>query len=175
MPDDQDLPTETVDAVEAVSEGPAEHDADGRPAVEDAGRSPWETPPSLSYGLLFVVGLICAMFGVAIAPLRILVGGTAVPVGLLVVVAIPVIARAAAWITGTRLGAGCVALGWAIPTVAFAIFGPGGDILLPDVARTWVYLVGTALLLLLAVAVPMPRGARELAQARRTGRPDPSV
>ena len=92
--------------------------------------------------------------------------------GLLVVVAIPVIARAGAWVMGARLGAACVALGWALPTIAFVLAGPGGDVLLPDVTRTWIYLVGTTLLLVLAVALPLPRGARELAETRGLGVPD---
>ena len=53
------------------------------------------------------------------------------------------------------------------------IAGPGGDVLLPDVPRTWIYLLGTALLLVLAVALPLPRGARALAESRGLGHVEP--
>lgn len=154
MPDDATLP----------DPAPADEAAD--PVAVPSGRAP--APQYLGYGLLFVVGLVTGMFGVALAPIRLQVGSVALPVGLLVVVIIPVVARAGAWVMGTRLGAGCVAIGWALPTIAFVLAGPGGDVLLPDVTRTWVYLLGTTLLLVLAVAVPLPRGARELAEARST-------
>ena len=153
---------------------------DAAPVAEDVVRldpgtgQPRVQPPNyLGYGLLFVVGLVAGMFGVALVPLRLTVGSVALPVGLLVVVAIPVIARAGAWVMGARLGAACVALGWALPTVAFVIAGPGGDVLLPDVPRTWIYLLGTALLLVLAVALPLPRGARALAESRGLGHLEP--
>ncbi len=83
-------------------------------------------PAYLGYGLLLIVGVVAGLFGVALAPLRITVGSVVVPIGLLVVVAIPVIARAGAWVVGARLGAGCVAIGWALPTIAFvlALLGP---------------------------------------------------
>ncbi|MFN8148880.1 MAG: hypothetical protein U0R76_15650 [Candidatus Nanopelagicales bacterium] len=158
MPDETDLPA-------------ADPAADGVVPVEAAAAT--RAPQYLGFGLLFVVGLVSAMFGVALVPLRLRLGGVALPVGLLVVVAIPVIARAGAWVMGARLGAGCVALGWALPTIAFVIAGPGGDVLLPDVTRTWIYLLGTALLLVLAVALPLPRGARELAESHGLGSLEP--
>jgi hypothetical protein len=145
-------------------------DVEGTDGPEPA--SPYVVPTTLAHVLLFVVGVVTALFGVALAPVR--VGGALAPVGLAVVVVIPVIARAAAWLTGRRLGAGLVAVGWAVPTIAFVLAGPGGDVLLPDVTRTWVYLLATTALLVLAIAVPLPRGARELAEARRAGRPDPA-
>ena len=171
MPDDapapdHDLAPEGVDAVSAR----ADDAGDSFDAIHDVDVA---TPPYLAYGLLLVFGLVTGLFGVAVAPVRISVGSALVPVGLLVVVAIAVIARAGAWLTGTRLGAGVVAIGWALPTIAFVLAGPGGDVLLPDVTRTWVYLLGTTALLVLAVAVPLPRGARALAAARRHGVPDP--
>ena len=154
MPDESDLPAADLSADDVVP-------------VESAGAT--RAPQYLGFGLLFVVGLVSAMFGVALVPLRLRLGGVALPVGLLVVLAIPVLARAGAWVLGARLGAGCVALGWALPTIAFVLAGPGGDVLLPDVTRTWIYLLGTALLLVLAVALPLPRGARELAESHGLG------
>lgn len=159
MPDETTEP-DAVSAVEPVD--PAE-----------GGTPRHGAPAFLGYALLLVVGLVAGMFGVALAPLRVVVGSAVLPVGLLVVVAIPVIARGGAWVMGTRLGAGCVALGWALPTIGFVLAGPGGDVLLPDVARTWVYLLGTTLLLVLAASVPLPRGARELAESRSAGLLDP--
>lgn len=157
-------------ATDGLATDDGDGDVDGTAAPEPS--SPYVVPTPLAHVLLFVVGVVTALFGVALAPVR--VGGALVPVGLAVVVVIPVIARAAAWLTGRRLGAGLVALGWAVPTIAFVLAGPGGDVLLPDVTRTWIYLLATTALLVLAIAVPLPRGARELAEARRAGRPDPA-
>jgi hypothetical protein len=97
------------------------------------------------------------------------------------ILALGVVARAAAWALGARTGAALVAAGWALPTAAFVMAGPGGDVLMPDVARTWWYLVGGTVVLVLAISLPLPRGARALAEARRAGRsvpepgPDPDA
>jgi hypothetical protein len=127
-----------------------------------------------AYAGAFVVGLLLGLFGAGIAPVRLVVADVRVPVGLvLVLLALGVVARAAAWALGARTGAALVAAGWALPTAAFVLAGPGGDVLMPDVARTWWYLVGGTVVLALAIVSPLPRGARALAQARRAGRPDP--
>jgi len=148
VPDDLTVPdpVPSAEVPDAVADEAAADPA--APAVDDVAAR-HDAPQFVGYALLLVVGLVTGMFGVALAPMRLTVGSVALPVGLLVVVAIPVIARGGAWVMGARLGAGCVALGWALPTIAFVLAGPGGDVLLPDVPRTWIYLLGTTLLLVL--------------------------
>ncbi len=131
--------------------------------------SPGEGPHVLTYAGLLLGGIVLGMVGVILAASRSLVRGTAVPWGLVLVLAtILACVRGAAWLIGSRRGALLVALGWVLPTLAFATTNPGGDILLPDESRTYVYLGGAVVLILLAACWPLPAGARELAVAHRS-------
>ena len=128
----------------------------------------------LALGVLFVAGLLLGLVLALVAPMRTVHDGTVVPWGLvLAVVTLGVAARGGAWLTGTRSGAAILGLGWLLPTLAFLTTGPGGDVLMPAIPRTWWYLGGSAAALLIAIAWPLPKGARELAEARRSGLPDP--
>ena len=71
---------------------------------------------------------------------------------------------------GSRRGAALVGLGWVLPTLAFAITNPGGDVLLPDLTRTYVYLFGSALFVVSRSSLPLPRGAAALAAEGRAHR-----
>jgi hypothetical protein len=88
-------------------------------------------------------------------------------------VALPVCVRAAAWFVGSRTGAVAVALGWVAPTMLLASTNPGGDVLLPDLTRTYVYLIGGAVLVLMASVWPLPRGARALVRGAAATPPAP--
>lgn len=152
------------------------------PVADPAGSAaadvvPAPEPPRssvLALGVLFVAGLILGLVLALVAPMRAVHGGTVVPWGLVLsVVTLGVAARGGAWLTGTRGGAAILGLGWLLPTLAFLTTGPGGDVLMPAVPRTWWYLGGSAAALLIAIAWPLPTGARELAEARRSGLPDP--
>ena len=118
---------------------------------------------------LFAAGLVIAAVGVAVIASRTLIRGVSVPWGLVVVlVALAVCVRAGAWSIGSRRGAALVGAGWALLTLVFAMVSPGGDVLLPDLPRTYVYLGGGAVLVLVATLWPLPSGARELAEGLRT-------
>jgi hypothetical protein len=142
------------------------------PATGFEARPP--TSPVLAYAGAFVAGFALGLVGAIVAASRVIVRGVTVPVGLvLVLVTVLAVARGMAWFAGSRRGAALVALGWVVPTLAYLLLSPGGDVVLPDIPRTTWYLLGSAALLVLAMAFPLPRGARELAEARRSGRVDP--
>jgi hypothetical protein len=104
-----------------------------------------------------VAGAFLGALGAVIVAARVVVRGVTVPWGLvLMLVAVGVIARGAAWMLGSRRGAAAVGLGWIIPTVLLASTGRGGDVLMPDVPRTYVYLIGGLVLVLLAALLPLP-------------------
>ena len=134
-------------------------------------------PPSvLTYVGLLIGGIVLGLFGAVVMASRITVRGVTVPWGLVLsLVTVLACVRGAAWLVGSRRGAALVGLGWVLPTLAFATTNPGGDILLPDLTRTYVYLIGSAVLVVASVALPLPRGAAQAAadgRAHRAG-PDP--
>jgi len=130
--------------------------------------------PVLAYAGSFVAGFGLGLVGAIVAASRVIVRGVTVPVGLvLVLLAVGAVGRGMAWYAGSRRAAAFVALGWVLPTAAYLLLSPGGDVLLPDVRRTTWYLLGSAVLLVAAMLWPLPRGARELAEARRRGVVDP--
>lgn len=125
----------------------------------------------LTYAGLLVGGVALGLVGTVFASARTIVRGATVPWGLvLVLVAVLACVRGGAWLLGSRRGGALVGLGWVLPTLAFATTNPGGDVLLPDELRTYVYLGGATLLVVLAVALPLPRGTRELVEATRADR-----
>jgi hypothetical protein len=86
-----------------------------------------------------------------------------VPSGALVaVVGLAVFVRAAALLTGRRRAAVLVLVGWLLATTLLAVVTPGGDIILTDLASTWVYLLGGVIALSTAATLP-PLPLRELA------------
>lgn len=121
---------------------------------------------------LLLTGFLIAVVGVGVAAARTVVRGTSVPWGVvLVLLALAVCVRAAGWLLGTRRGAALVALGWLLPTLTFATVNPGGDVLLPDVARTYVYLVGGVAVVLVATLWRLPAGVRDLVEGPRRDAP----
>lgn len=161
MPDDE---TETTDPETHRVALPVD-DGSSLRAAEPAQRH------LLTYAGLLVGGVALGLGGTVFASARVIVRGTTVPWGLvLVLVAVLTCVRGGAWLLGSRRGGALVGLGWVLPTLAFATTNPGGDVLLPDELRTYVYLGGATLLVVLAVALPLPRGTRELVAATRAGR-----
>jgi hypothetical protein len=137
------------------------------PAPEPDGAAP---PRVLTFVGLLAGGLVLGFFGTVLASVRTVTHGHTIWWGLaLVLVTLLACVRGAAWLVGTRRGAAAVGLGWVLPTLAFTTVNPGGDVLLPDDTRTYVYLVGATLVVVLATALPLPRGARELAATHRAG------
>ena len=157
MPDDAPAPAPSADP--------------GRP-----GRVPG--PGSATDVGLVVAGLALGVLGAVLTASHVTVRGVTLPWGLVLsLAAVLACVRGGSWLVGSRRGGALVGLGWVLPTLAFATVNPGGDVLLPDEARTYVYLVGATVLVVLAVALPLPRGAREVADAARARRrplpPDP--
>jgi hypothetical protein len=171
VPSNAPNPTDAVlSAADAADAGPVDEAVLPGEGFEE--RPP--TSPVVAYAGAFVAGFALGLVGAIVAASRIIVRGVTVPVGLvLVLAAVLAVARGMAWFSGSRRGAAFVALGWVLPTLAYLLFSPGGDVLLPDVARTTWYLLGSAVLLVAAMAFPLPRGAQQLAEARRSGRVDP--
>jgi hypothetical protein len=164
VPDDVPETTEPADS--AVDVVPAA-DPDGSvlPTLEPV------APSVLTYAGLLLGGVVLGLFGTVLMAARVTVRGTVVPWGLvLTMLAILTCVRGAAWLVGSRRGAALVGLGWVLPTLAFATTNPGGDILLPDVPRTYIYLVGSAVFVVLATTLPLPRGAAAAAADSRTHR-----
>jgi hypothetical protein len=115
----------------------------------------------LTYVGLTMWGVFLGVLGVGLAAVRTQVNGNFIPWGVaLMLVALPVSARAAAWFVGSRSGAVAVGLAWVVPTILFSSTNPGGDVLLPDLTRTYVYLIGGSVLVLVACIWPLPRGTR---------------
>jgi hypothetical protein len=161
VPDDLPETTEPADsAVDIVPEAVA--DGSVLPALEAA------SPSVLTYAGLLLGGIVLGLFGTVLMAARVTVRGVVVPWGLILsMLAVIACVRGAAWLVGSRRGAALVGLGWVLPTLAFTTANPGGDILLPDVPRTYVYLIGSALVVVLAVALPLPRGAAAAAADSR--------
>jgi len=164
VPDDAPEATEPADPAAEVVPA-ADTDGSVLPTVE-------AVPTSiLTYAGLALGGIVLGLFGTVLMAARVTVHGTVVPWGLILsMLAVLACVRGAAWLVGSRRGAALVGLGWVLPTLAFATTNPGGDILLPDVPRTYVYLVGSALFVVLAVALPLPRGAAAAAADSRAHR-----
>ena len=128
-------------------------------------------PRVLTYVGLVAGGLVLGFFGTVLASVRTITHGHTIWWGVgLVLLAILTCVRGAAWLVGSRRGAALVGLGWVLPTLAFTTTNPGGDVLLPDDTRTYVYLVGATVVIVLATALPLPRGARALAAEHRARR-----
>jgi hypothetical protein len=122
----------------------------------------------------FVAGILLGVVGAVVIQLRRTVGEVDVPWGLvLAVLGIGCCTRGAAWMLGSRRGAVAVLLGWLVPTLALSAINPGGDVVLTDEPLTYVYLIATFSLALLAASWPLPDGAAELAHPGGSDDPDP--
>jgi hypothetical protein len=109
--------------------------------------------------LALIGGLLLGLLGAVVVAARVTVGSFTVPWGLaLMLAAVGVGARGSAWTAGTRRAAAAFGMGWIVPSVILASTGRGGDVVLPDVPRTFIYLIGGLVLVLLATAWPLPRG-----------------
>jgi hypothetical protein len=164
------VPDDVPETVAPAEPAGAPVDSEVLPRLESA-------PPSvLTYVGLLLAGIVLGLFGTVVMASRVTVRGVTVPWGLILsLVTVLACVRGAAWLVGSRRGAALVGLGWVLPTLAFATTNPGGDILLPDLTRTYVYLIGSAVLVVGSVALPLPRGAAQAAADGRAHRaaPDP--
>lgn len=126
---------------------------------------------------LGVGGVMLGLVGVGVLSLDRTVGTVTVPWGaVLAVLGVVASVRGAAYLVGSRRGAVAVLIGWLVPTIAFSALNPGGDVVLTDEPRTYVYLLATFGLSLVAASWPLPAGAAELAAGlRRTPEEDDLV
>ncbi len=113
---------------------------------------------------LVLGGVVLGLVGGAVSSLRRTIGGIDLPWGVvLALLAVACCVRGAAWLVGTRRGAAAVSIGWIGATIALAALSPGGDVLLPDQPRTYLYLTGGVFVSLLASLWPLPEGAADAA------------
>lgn len=108
--------------------------------------------------LALVLGVVLGALGIVMQASRSLIGGHQVPWGLVVtLLVIAIVVRSASWYARTRSTGALVGVGWLLATIGLALTGPGGDILLPSITRSWVYLIGGLIVVLVAAMVPLPQ------------------
>ena len=167
-PDAQPVPS-----VQSVPSVPVEQALDAGPASDQPVRvtpaAPGARVPLLTWIGLAFGGFVLGALGALVQANRRTIGEHTVWWGLvLVVVVLGLCVRAASYLVGTRRGGALVAVGWLVPTLVLAGSGPGGDVVLPSTARTTWYLGAAAVVALVALLWPLPRGTRELAAEHRS-------
>ena len=111
---------------------------------------------SLRVLALLVGGLLLGTAGAFVQADRLLVGGTAVPWGVVLVLVTLVLAvRGGAWLVRTRWGGAAVGVGWLAATLLFATSSPSGDIAITDGGRQLAYLALGVLLATIAALIPL--------------------
>ena len=124
-------------------------------------RSRHENPTSVV--LMGFLGVLLGLVGSVVSAARTSLGPVVVPWGLvLAALTLAVAVRAVVWSTGTRVQGAVLLAGWVVATAAVLLVAPGGDVLLPGITRTYVYLASAFVLGLLALVWPLPDGHAEL-------------
>jgi hypothetical protein len=165
--DPQATPDPVPSAAPQDASAPAE--PDGSVAPQPARRVPVSL---LTWAGLLVGGLVLGSLGALVQANRRQIGTGADSHTLwwglvLVVVVLGVCVRAASYLVGSRRGGALVAVGWLVPTLVLAGQGPGGDVILPSTDRSTWYLGASAVVALVALLWPLPKGTRELAAEHR--------
>ncbi|OHV37875.1 MULTISPECIES: DUF6113 family protein [Pseudofrankia] len=111
-----------------------------------------------AFGLL--AGVVLGVYGVAAVPAGPRPGGTLLSLGLLLVVVgnvgVPILVR---WLTGTRLGACIMLIGWTPVVLALGSTRGEGDLMLRASSTAYLFMgVGVVAPLLVAVLRPSRRG-----------------
>ncbi len=105
---------------------------------------------------LIALGLFLGFVGALLQTHTTLIGSVTVPSGGIVgVVAIVLVARAAAWWVGSRGGAVAVSLGWLTATLVMGSETAAGDLILSAGTRQLAYLVSGSMLLAAACGFPL--------------------
>lgn len=113
--------------------------------------------------LMGFLGILLGLVGSVVSAARVQVGSVTVSWGLvLAALTLAVAVRAVVWSSTTRLPAVVLFVGWVVATGAVLLISPGGDVLLPDVTRTYVYLGSAFGLGLLALVWRLPEGHADL-------------
>ena len=118
--------------------------------------------------LMGFLGVLLGLIGSVVSAARTPVGSVMVPWGLvLMAVSLGLAVRAALWSTGSRLTAGVLLGGWFVASAVVLVVAPGGDVLLPDVRRSYWYLGLAFVLGLLALVWRLPEGHADLMAEER--------
>jgi len=125
--------------------------------------SPRPRVSATSVVAMAVLGLILGLVGAVVSAGRTTIGSVTVPWGVaLMLVAVVVLVRAIVWQSGSKATGLALMAGWLVATGLVLELAPGGDVLIPDVTRSWVYVVGCTVLGLGSALWPLPRGLAEL-------------
>jgi uncharacterized protein DUF6113 len=109
----------------------------------------------LTYLLLAVAGLAVGVTGAFVHHLRLHLGAVTVPYGLLLALTAGAVAGiAGGLLTHSRLGAGMVAGPWLLSALPFSTQRPEGDLIIAGTPAGYAYLLGTAVLAAMTVALP---------------------
>ena len=101
-------------------------------------------------------GALLGLFGAPAAALRLTMHGVTVPWGaILAVITLGVCVRGASYWMRSKIAGALATIGWILVTLAYTALLPGGDVLLPDVSRTFGYLIGGFVVCLVATWWPM--------------------
>jgi hypothetical protein len=120
--------------------------------------------------LMGFLGVLLGLIGSVVSAARTPVGSVMLPWGLvLMAVSLGVAVRATLWSTGSRATAGVLLAGWFAASAVVLLVAPGGDVLLPDVPRSYWYLGLAFVLGLLALVWRLPEGQAELMAEERGG------
>lgn len=113
--------------------------------------------------LMAFVGVLLGLIGSVVSAARTPIGSFMLPWGAVLCTAtVAVAVRAAVWSSRTRLPGAMLLAGWFVATGAVLLVSPGGDVLLPDIARTYWYLGSAFVLGLVALLWRLPEGHAEL-------------
>jgi hypothetical protein len=117
-----------------------------------------------AYALGLVLGFVLGLYGVAWAPEGLRLGGTFLSAGLLLaLVGNTGVAMLGRWLTGTRLGALVVLVGWAPIVLALGSSRPEGDLMLRATTTGYLFLaLGALAPVTVAVVGPARRGMTAL-------------
>jgi hypothetical protein len=138
---------------------------DSRAPAPDASRVPAAGPPEPSraflagaYTFAVILGAALGLYGAFLAPAGPRIGGLLLSVG----VTLAVVGNGGgtlllAYLTGTRLGAGLLLLGWAPVALWFGGGRPEGDIVLPSNSTSYAFLVAGIFVPVVVAVVVRPR------------------
>ncbi len=107
------------------------------------------------YAGLVLLGAVVGVIGAFAHDLRLHLGGVPLPVGLVLALVAGVgLSIAGGLVTGTRVGAGMVAVPWVLSALLFSAERPEGDLVISASTVGYAYLFGAALLAATTVTLP---------------------
>ncbi|MFC6237417.1 hypothetical protein [Longivirga aurantiaca] len=116
--------------------------------------------------LMGFLGVLLGLVGSVVSAARVQVGSVTVPWGaLLAALTLAVAVRAVVWSSRTRLQGAVLLGGWVVATSVVLLVSPGGDVLLPGVPRSYVYLGSAFVLGLAALVWRLPEGHGDLIES----------